>query len=41
MQKEISEHINQFLSAFLFGYRKRFSSQTALAWLIEKWKSAW
>ena len=38
MQKQISEYINQFLSAFLCGYRKGCSTQTALVWLIEKWK---
>ena len=37
MQKQISEYINQFLTSFLCGYRKGFSSQTALVWLIEKW----
>ena len=39
MQKEISEYINRFLSPFLFGYRKGFNTQTALVWLIEKWKN--
>ena len=38
MQKQISEYINQFLSPFLCGYRKGFSTQTALVWLIKKWK---
>ena len=38
MQKQISEYINQFLSPFLCGYRKGFSTKTALVWLIEKWK---
>ena len=38
MQKQLNEHINQFLSPFLCGYRKGFSSQTALLSLIEKWK---
>ena len=37
MQKEISEYINQFLSPFLCGSRKGFSTHTALVWLIEKW----
>ena len=35
MQKQISEYSNQFLSPFLCGYRKGFSNQTALVWLIE------
>ena len=26
------------MSPFLCGYRKGFSTQTALVWLIEKWK---
>ena len=39
MQKQRSEYINQFLSPFLCGYRKGFSIQTALVWLIEKWKN--
>ena len=38
MQKQISEYINQFLSPFLCIYRKGFSTQTALVWLIEKRK---
>ena len=38
MQKQISEYINQFLSPFVCGYRKGFSTQTALVWLIERWK---
>ena len=38
MQKQISEYINQFLSPFLCDYRKGFSTQTALVWLIKKWK---
>ena len=36
--KQISEYINQFLSSFLCGCWKGFSTQTASAWLIEKWK---
>ena len=38
MQKPLSEYINQFFPPFLFCYRKRFSTQTALVWLIEKWE---
>ena len=37
-QKQINEYISQFLSLFLCGYRKGFSTQTSLVWLIEKWK---
>ena len=39
MQKQISDQINQFLSTFFCGYRKGFSTQTALVSLIEKWKN--
>ena len=38
MQKQKREYIKQFLSHFPCGYRKGFSTQTALVWLIEKWK---
>ena len=38
MWKQLNEHINQFLSPFLCGYRTGFSTQTALLSLIEKWK---
>ena len=38
IQKQISEYFNQFFSPFLCGYRKGFSTQTALVWQIEKWK---
>ena len=38
MQKQISDHINQFLSPFLCSYSKRFSIQTTLLCLFEKWK---
>ena len=39
MHKQISEYINQFLSSYLCGYRQGFSTQQALASLIEKWKA--
>ena len=39
MQKQISEYIIKFLSPYLCGYRKDFSTQQALASLIEKWKA--
>ena len=38
MQSQLNEHINQFLSPFLCGYRTGFSSQTALLLLTERWK---
>ena len=37
MQKQISQYIIQFLSLFLCGYKKGFSTQTALVLLIEKY----
>ena len=37
-QKQTIEYIKQFLPPFLCGYRKGFCTQTALLWLIEKWK---
>ena len=39
MQKQFNEYIEKYLSPFLCGYRKGFSTQTALVSLIEKWKS--
>ena len=38
MQKQISDYIGQFLSPFLCGYRKYFSTQYSLLTLIERWK---
>ena len=38
MHIQLNEHINQFLSPFLCGYRTEFSTQTALLLLIERWK---
>ena len=38
MQSQLNEHINQFLSPFLCGYRTGFSTQTARLLLIERWK---
>ena len=38
MQKQISDYIGKFLSPFLCGYRKGFSTQYALLTLIERWK---
>ena len=38
MQKQVSDYIGKFLSPFLCGYRKGFSTQYALLTLIERWK---
>ena len=38
MQSQLNEHINHFLSPFLYGYRTGFSQQTALLSLIERWR---
>ena len=40
MQKQINDYISNFLSPYLCGYRKGFSTQLALLSLIEKWKKA-
>ena len=38
MQSKLDDHINQFLSRFLCGYRTGFSTKTASLSLIEMWK---
>ena len=38
MQKQITDYIGKFLSPFLCGHRKGFSTQYALLPLIERWK---
>ena len=38
IQKQLSIHIERFLSPYLCGYRKGFSTQFALISLIEKWR---
>ena len=38
MQKQVINHVNTFLSPYLNGYRKGFSTQYALWSLPEKWK---
>ena len=38
MLNQITTYMNEYLSPFLCGYRKGFSTQTALSFLIEKWK---
>ena len=37
MQKQIIDYINQYLFPLLCGYRKDFSTQTALFYFIKKW----
>ena len=36
MQKQITDYIGKFISLFLCGYRKRFSTQYVLLSLIER-----
>ena len=38
MQKQINNYITNFLSPYLCGYRKGFSTQYALLTLLERWK---
>ena len=38
MHDQISQYINSFLTPYLCGYIKGFSTQQALLSLIEKWK---
>ena len=38
MHDQISQYINSFVTPYLCGYRKGFSTQQALLSLIEKWK---
>ena len=38
MQKQIFEYIGNHLSPHLCGYRKEYSTQTALISMLEKWK---
>ena len=38
MHDQISHYMNSYLTPYLCGYRKRFSTQQALLSLIEKWK---
>ena len=37
-QKNISNYIENIFSPYLYGYRKVYSAQHALIFLIEKWK---
>ena len=36
----MEEKVNTFLSPFLCGYRKDFSVEYALVYMVEKWKKA-
>ena len=38
MQQQIFQYIEKILWPFLCGYRKGFSTQTALLGLVENWK---
>ena len=38
MQKQVLEYIGKHLSPHLCGYRKEYSTQTALISILEKWK---
>ena len=40
IQDQIKSHIDRYLSMYMCGYRKGFSTQHALISLLEKWKSA-
>ena len=38
MQKQVTDYIGKFLSPFVYGYRKGFSTQYALLSLIGRWR---
>ena len=38
LHKQMSLHVDRFLSPYLYGYQKGFSRQQALISLLEKWK---
>ena len=40
MFEQISEYINKFLSPYLCGFRKGYSTQNCLIVMLEKWKQA-
>ena len=40
MEKKIAAYMEEFMSPYLCGFRKGFSTQHALIALIEKWKSS-
>ena len=39
LHRQVSSYVDQFLSIFMCGYRKGFSTQQALLSLIERWKN--
>ena len=39
LHKQMSLHAEEYLSSYLCGYRKRFSTQQALLSLLERWKN--
>ena len=39
LHRQVSSYVDQFLSTFMCGYRKGFSTQQALLSLIERWKN--
>ena len=39
MQKQIATHIEDYLSPYLCSYRKGYTTQTAVIYMIEKWKA--
>ena len=40
LQEQLVRHMDKFLSPYLCGYRKGFSTQDAILGMIEKWKAA-
>ena len=40
IQQQLFQYIEKLLSPFLCGYRKSFSTQTAVLGLVEKWKAS-
>ena len=40
MEQQIAPYMEEFMSPYLYGFRKGFSIQHALIALIEKWKSS-
>ena len=39
LHKQMSLHVEEYLSPYLHGYRKGFSTQQALLSLLERWKN--
>ena len=39
LHKQMSLHVEKYLSPYLCGYRKGFSTQQALLSLLERWKN--